>query len=174
MTVANWLVLCLLRYEQSCFIDPAMVQRIDYQSMMLEKEFSIDTTDTLAMKYLSDDMLSQLAKVHMASPHKAQGVDTLMSASSTPPTPNKNFSIASKEYMRRYGLLDDVADSPPKRCENPHYADGYRSDGQFNSSRSSANDHHGVRRSLDASLSQQQNSDRVLDIEELKELPKLF
>jgi hypothetical protein len=154
-----------------------MVQRIEYQSMMLEKEYSIDPTDTLAMKYLSDDMLSQLARARLASPHKAGGVDTLLSAASTPPTPNKHFSIASRDYMRRYGLLDYDDDSPPPKHTPATEANGYCSDGQFHSSHAHtahAHQRNNVRRSLDASLSQPQKHDRVLDIEELKELPKLF
>ena len=159
------------RYDQTCYWDPALLPKINYVSMMLDKDSSVDgsMTDELAMKYLNDEQLTELQRVCRHSPDKAGGVDMLMAQ--TPSTPNKkHMSFASKKYLERYGLWENDSDgeaSPQKHFAVPSSRESYRTESTHSTT---SNDHRPVRRSLEP---REQSPEQILNLEEIHKLPKL-
>ena len=117
--------------QSSFFLDPALLPRVQYVSMVLDNNNENDLSaeaDALAMKYLSDEQLTQLAKLRLSSPAGKSGgggrrgvgreFDRILgtpcgdgnfgrrSNNSTLYGPN-HMSFASRKYLERYGLLEN-------------------------------------------------------------------
>ena len=99
------------------FFDTAMLPKINYVSMLLDRDSDVSAdADALAMKYLTDNQLSELARLRTESPQKSRNdsdLENVISASSKWTTgtslyanPEKNMSFASRKYLERYGLED--------------------------------------------------------------------
>ena len=99
-----------------CMLDPAFLPKINYVSMMLDRsssDLSLEA-DSIAMKYLKDDQLSELAKVRSSSSKSGQRHDPALgrivsngrSDISHYGLPLNQMSFASRKYLERYGLLD--------------------------------------------------------------------
>ena len=102
-----------------------------------ESDISADA-DALAMKYLSDEQLSQLAKLRLHTPTAARSlrrdtglsrvfVDNASSPNSqrssdvsTYGIPMNHMSFASRKYLKRYGLLEEADDRA--NGKDPHHA----------------------------------------------------
>ena len=101
-------------------LDPAFLPKINYISMMLDSDSDLSAdADALAMKYLSDDQLTELARMRLGTP-KRKGKNRhdpvfspLVAKFGTDSTdvtmfggiPANHMSFATKEYMQRYGLV---------------------------------------------------------------------
>ncbi len=113
--------------------------------MRLDSDVSSHTAeaDALAMKYLRDDQLAELAKMQVSSPRKSRlkdqniHLDRMVAPSdmstvsrndmNTFGLPIKHMSFASKKYLEKYGLLE----SDPNSGSQPHDPDvGMRASGQ--------------------------------------------
>ena len=82
------------------FLDLAKLPRAEYMTMLdTDSECSMEM-DVLAMKYLKDDQLAELAR-----PGRRKSRHNTM-----PVTPSKssvsNMSLTSRKYLERYGILD--------------------------------------------------------------------
>ena len=94
-------------------MDQLMLPRVNYMSMMLDNDSDLSAdADALAMKYLSDEQLTELARLRQHSPMKSRrhgdGLDRVFRGrdmSSCGVSAN-HMSFASRKYMERYGLLD--------------------------------------------------------------------
>lgn len=86
--------------------------------MMLDNDTDVSAeADALSMKYLSDEQLTELAKIRIHSSARStnpnQGLDTILNSPSGNTKsnvtlygiPSNHMSFASKEYLERYGLL---------------------------------------------------------------------
>ena len=115
--------------------DVAMLPKINYMSMVMDSADSSGHIDSLAMKYLSDDQLSQLAQLRMTSPSKSNDRDPVLDrvmASSTNSSSNvtmygmhdNNMSFATKKYMERYGLVPNSGERKEEDTSSPNVKDG--------------------------------------------------
>ena len=104
--------------------------------MLLDRDSDTSAdADALAMKYLTDEQLSELAKVRLASPmvtpqkhSRDPALDRLLrhqgkSNVSTYGMSANHMSFATKKYLERYGLLDEPAsgdrNGPPSNVTSP-------------------------------------------------------
>ena len=102
-----------------------MLPLINYTSLMLDSDSDVSAdADALAMKYLSDDQLAELAKLRLHSPgmksrrgHRTDiGLERLLSNTSVDPSPGvsmygmsvNNMSFATKKFLEKYGLATGV------------------------------------------------------------------
>ena len=102
-----------------------MLPRINYTSLMLDSDSDVSAdADALAMKYLSDDQLAELAKLRLHSPSVKSargrrtdvGLERLLSSSTVDPSPGvsmygmpaNNMSFATKKFLEKYGLATGV------------------------------------------------------------------
>ncbi len=121
---------CICRGNNSTlFLDPAMLPKISYVSMMFDHDSDTSAdADALSIKYLTDDQLAELAKLRQNSSRKNSRntqqdvtLDRLLAsacggADISTATLNPNFmSFSTKKYLERYGLLDD---NDSKRKDN--------------------------------------------------------
>ncbi|ELU03617.1 hypothetical protein CAPTEDRAFT_219123 [Capitella teleta] len=112
---------CSIRPDQSTFLlDAAMLPKVNYRSLWLDSgdsDMSADA-DALAMKYLTDEQLSELARVRSKRSTTTGGnknpLNGLSRVLSTRPSgrdasmmPHNQMSLCSRKYLERYGLLDD-------------------------------------------------------------------
>jgi hypothetical protein len=105
-----------------------MLPKIQYVSMMLDSETDISSgdVDALAMKYLTDEQLAELAHLRTVSPKKHSVdrrdpvLDRVMARSpscnstsrSGSSTPSQNYmSFATKNYLQKYGLIESEVNS---------------------------------------------------------------
>ena len=96
---------CLRLPEASCLWDAALLPRIHYASLLLDCDADLSAdADALAVKYLSDAQLAQLAR-GQAAQGQTRGRPTGFS-----PPASKHMSFASRRYMERYGLLGGAGD----------------------------------------------------------------
>lgn len=100
--------------------------------MMLDRDSDTSAdADALSMKYLSDEQLSELARLRLSSSHNTQrnsGLDRVVASSqrSTPEIttyglPANHMSFATKKYMERYGLTKDQQDQDNTTSDNTTY-----------------------------------------------------
>ena len=88
--------------------EPAFLPKIQYISMLMdeggsENNLSLEA-NALAMKYLKDEQLTKLAKgITQATKHQQQNYSDTYSKATTICDDN-NYSLASKQYLERYGL----------------------------------------------------------------------
>jgi hypothetical protein len=104
-------------------VETAVLQKINYVSMMFDDNSDTDVSmevNALAMKYLSDDQLSQMAKLstntcaRRAARSSKNILQRVMHNKTADQSSNvtlygmaaNNMSFATKKYMERYGLLD--------------------------------------------------------------------
>ncbi|XP_064626016.1 SCL-interrupting locus protein homolog [Lineus longissimus] len=104
-------------------VEAAVLHKINYVSMMFDDNSDTDVSmevNALAMKYLSDDQLSQMAKLSTTSrarraARSSQNIlQRVMHNKAADQSSNvtlygmaaNNMSFATKKYMERYGLLD--------------------------------------------------------------------
>ena len=111
--------------------DPRLLPKINYVSMMLDSDSDLSAdADSLAMKYLSDDQLAELAKMRLSGTkgkqrHKRDpALERLLArADSNESTycgiSSTHMSFASKKYMERYGLLDGEGEGSRERRYEP-------------------------------------------------------
>ena len=101
-----------------------MLPRINYTSLMLDSDSDISAdADALAIKYLSDEQLAELAKLRLQSPSLKSsggrrgdvGLDRLLNSTSDPSPgvsmygmPTNNMSFATKKFLEKYGLATGV------------------------------------------------------------------
>lgn len=153
--------------------DAAMLPKINYVSMLLDRDSDTSAdADALAMKYLTDEQLSELAKLRLSQSsarHKRDiGLDRIMAANTSQyATPANQMSFASKKYLERYGLLEDSVSQTPL-CQLL---------GKKQQAESGSGD--GIATAVTPPLTTDMTKgsimpDRVLDIERLRELPKLL
>lgn len=87
------------------YLDTTLLPHIQYMSMFLDSDSdgSADM-DALAMKYLKDDQLADLAKLQ----GRGNKLDKLAMAASSNVSlwQHNNMSFASRKYLERYGLVD--------------------------------------------------------------------
>jgi len=113
------------RYDQSYFLEPALLPKLEYQSLMLSKESSVDgQLDALSVKYLRDEQLAVLQKIRL----EGGSVDKLMatSADSSLLLPNQKYqSFATQQYLKRYGLYSDAQEAQqlPRALLHENYND---------------------------------------------------
>lgn len=99
--------------DQSC-LDQTFLPKINYVSLMLDSCSSSEMSmaaDALAMKYLSDEQLSELAKLRSSSGRSRERAAKGRSDSA----PFSQMSFASQKYLERHGLLDNA--DPSKESE---------------------------------------------------------
>ena len=97
-----------------------MLPKISYVSLMLDSESETGAeADALAMKYLTDEQLTELAKVRMNASinRRNRDLDALVTASPSGKSNvtfmgSNHMSFASKKYLERYGLAEDKSDAP--------------------------------------------------------------
>ena len=112
---------CCRLDQSSCLLDQLMLPHVSYMSMMLDSDsdLSVDA-DALAMKYLSDEQLTELARLRQHSPRKSlrrrgDGLDRVFRDGNVSSCGANHMSFASRKYMERYGLLEGTAsDNGPK------------------------------------------------------------
>ena len=109
------LYVCCRLDQSSCFLDQLMLPHVSYMSMMLDSDsdLSVDA-DALAMKYLSDEQLTELARLRQHSPRKSSrrrgdGLDRVFRDGNVSSCGANHMSFASRKYMERYGLLEGTA-----------------------------------------------------------------
>lgn len=92
-----------------------MLPHVSYMSMMLDNDSDLSAdADALAMKYLSDEQLTELARLRQHSPKKSHrhgdGLDRMFRGRDVSTCGGglsaNHMSFASRKYMERYGLLD--------------------------------------------------------------------
>lgn len=93
-----------------------MLPKVDYRSLWLDSgdsDLSADA-DALAMKYLTDEQLSELAKMR-GGKRRAGNLSRIMAASSREPSMfgHNHMSLSSRKYLERYGLLSSTGNSSP-------------------------------------------------------------
>ena len=96
-----------------------MLPHINYTSLMLDSDSDVSAdADALAMKYLSDEQLAQLAKLRLQSPKSTRGrmqdigLERLLNNTTLGPSPGisiygmsaNNMSFATKKFLEKYGL----------------------------------------------------------------------
>ena len=124
------------RGEQSLFmLDQSMLMlpRINYTSLMLDSESDVSAdADALAMKYLSDEQLSELAKLRLQSPKSTRGraqdigLERLLNNTTLGPSPGvsmygmsaNNMSFATKKFLEKYGLAAGVKPDVDNTSDN--------------------------------------------------------
>ena len=125
-----------------------MLPRINYTSLMLDSDSDVSAdADALAMKYLSDDQLAELAKLRLHSPsaksargHRTDiGLERLLNSKNPSPgvsmygMPANNMSFATKKFLEKYGLatgiksdvetsLYDAGETTVDTVNDDHYA----------------------------------------------------
>ena len=103
--------------QTSFFLDPSLLPRMQYESMVLDSDQELSSeADALAMKYLSDEQLTELAKLRLSSPagkvKRGREFDRLLGTPSGRKSTNStmfgasHMSFASRKYLERYGLLE--------------------------------------------------------------------
>ena len=112
-----------------------MLPRIQYVSMLLDGDSDTSAdADALAMKYLSDEQLTELVKLRQSSRRSSSAghdaaLDRLLAATSGTPNvstygmPANHMSFATKKYMERYGLVDEHK-MPASPSRIPHAPQG--------------------------------------------------
>jgi hypothetical protein len=124
--------------DSTFFLEAAMLPKVDYRSLWLDSgdsDLSADA-DALAMKYLTDEQLSELARVRSKRASSSHGKNTdsdLRRVLGSRPSsrdmsmlPANHLSISSRKYLERYGLLnesDGTLKAPPVHLHNNSHDD---------------------------------------------------
>jgi len=163
--------------------------RINYVTLMLGRETdSTENMESLALKYLKDDELAELAGLSPRSSEKAavnasdRLEDRIAAAVRKDEhddydgddkenlTKNKNYSFATKKYLMKYGLINERSVSfvvPDDKDDESHPGDS-RVPGVDLSRNSDARS-----TSSSSSSSPSRKSNMVLDLHKIQHLPKL-
>ena len=96
--------------------------------MLLESDNDLSSeVDALAMKYLNDEQLSELARLRLSNPHKMDhSTSSALSSlkvrngcnSTDTSTWGNNISFATKKYMQRYGLVNRSSSSSDSEADD--------------------------------------------------------
>ena len=111
------------KVDESTFgYDAALLPHINYMSLMLDTSSSDLSADfnNLAMKYLSDEQLTQISKWSKSkkrggSSSQESLLHKVLTASTAAGPSKANMSYASRKYMERYGLLEEEDDDEGSR-----------------------------------------------------------
>ena len=96
------------RLDQSMFLETEFLPRVEYESLMLTDDSDLSAcADQLAMKYLSDEQLSELARLKPST--QKRGLGRVTNPNTTLTNPMNHMSFATRKYMERYGLLDNAS-----------------------------------------------------------------
>ncbi len=109
-------------------LDSAMLPSVNYISLMLDEDSDLSAdADAFAMKYLSDEQLSELARIRLHSPKLSRtrkrdaafgrmvnsGANSNdISDVSTYGLPANHVSFATKKFMEKYGLASGKHENP--------------------------------------------------------------
>ncbi|CAH1772414.1 unnamed protein product [Owenia fusiformis] len=115
--------------EGSFMFDPALLPKVNYVSMMLEStetDLSADV-NTIAMKYLKDDQLTELQRFSSKARKNQRGKSVMFEHIAEKTTSDmtmyaNNMSFATKKYMQRYGLMswgEESTDSSGIEMQSP-------------------------------------------------------
>ena len=154
---------CCCRYDMTYYGNHDLVRETKYVSMALSADHSVNgQLDGTALKYMNDDYLTKLSKSRKQGGGGSAAIEHLItrSSSDTLVSPSKkHMSFATKQFMQRYGLDgSSSAETPPPPQQHGHH-ESYNTD---------------VRRSLNTStVPPTPQTPRILDVERLRQLPKL-
>lgn len=123
--------------DQSC-LDQTFLPKINYVSMMLDSCSSSEmsmSADALAMKYLSDEQLSELAKLRSSTRPGREKVATATKGRSDISMYGvqlSQMSFASQKYLERHGLLGNSSSSKESEpCKRVAARDGSGKNGYY-------------------------------------------